>query len=522
MINDIKDYHFISVLGEGGMATVYLAVNTKFDVKVAVKVLKSNYINDHQISERFLSEARKLFSLSHPNIVKVTDLINEDGILAFVMDYLEGQTLWQYLEQHGALTEPAIIDLFSQMLDAVDYLHGKNLVHRDIKPSNFMVDAEGRVKLLDFGIVKNLDTSSPEYTITKTTHQMGTPSYMSPEHVKSTKDVTFKTDIYSLGVVLWQMVTGKRPYDTNTMSTFDIWTRIVNEELAATGTRFDQVIARATAKNPEDRFDDCKAFKGSLREGPDAEKTIVENRRDKVLPTPTDTTIIDVKRASAVTRPDTSPKTIIQQADSTLVQQAIVAEDSGSKITYADFHQIFSSLKGDYKILLFDAINDKIKSKYHDLMHPEGLADDVLAVYIKHGKEELFIGTINMQWNLIHDDNKYPLLWDAAVHEYYGIITIDLPVELADAINDLFHKINGRKYNADNNSPSASDTENKEGRSALYKLVYGGTIILMVFVVWFLLPGYEETHQWWFHWIAKIVYTLTSFSAAEQAAKSVG
>lgn len=522
MINDIKDYHFISPLGEGGMATVYLAVNTKFDVKVAVKVLKSSHVNDPHISERFLSEARKLFSLSHPNIVKVTDLINEDGILAFVMDYVEGQTLSQYLEQHGALTEPEIIDLFSQMLDAVAYIHGKSLVHRDIKPSNFMVDAEGGVKLLDFGIVKDLDRAAVQPPNTLSIHQMGTPSYMSPEYVKSTKDVTFKTDIYSLGVVLWQMVTGKRPYDTNMMSTFDIWTRIVNEELAPTGTRFDRVIARATAKNQDDRFDDCRQFKAYLREWPDADMNIIDNRRAKVLPPSSDTTIIDVKGVPPDTRTDTSPKTIIQQADSTKVQQAIVAEDSGSKITYADFYQIFSGLKGDYQILLFDDINDEIKSKYHALMHPEGLADDVLAVYIKQGEEELFIGTINLQWNVIHDDGKYPLLWDAEEHLYYGIITIDLPEELADAINDLFHKINGRKYNADNNTPSASDTENEESRSALYKLVYGGTIVLMVFVVWFLLPSYDESNQWWFHSNAKICYMMISFSVAKLAAKAVG
>jgi serine/threonine protein kinase len=345
---------------------------------------------------------------------------------------------------------------------------------------------------------------------------------MSTEHVKSTKDVTFKTDIYSLGVVLWQMVTGKRPYDTNTMSTFDIWTRIVNEELAPTGTRFDRVIARATAKNQDDRFEDCRQFRAYLREWPDADTTIIDNRRDKVLPTPTDTTIIDVKGAPPEARKLASQKTIIQHADISHVKQGIVFEKSGSKITYADFYQIFSGLEGEYKILLFDAIDDQKRSKYYELMLPEGMAEDVPAVYIQYNEEEIFIGTFDMSWNLFHSKINYPLLWEVAEHDYFGISTIDLPEELADAINELFHRINGRKYNADNNTPSASDTENKEGRSALYKLVYGVILVLMIFVVWFLLPGYEETHQWWFHWIAKIVYTLTSFSAAEQAAKSVG
>ena len=133
-----------------------------------------------------------------------------------------------------------------------------------------------------------------------------------------------------------------------------------------------------------------------------------------------------------------------------------------------------------------------------------------------------------MQWHFFNSENENYIICDAVnnyypnENYYFEFPDIELPSELADAINDLFHKINGRKYNADNNTPSASDTENNESRSALYKLVLDVTIALMMFVVWFLLPGYEETHQWWFHWIAKIVYTMTSVSAAKLAAKSVG
>ena len=150
------------------------------------------------------------------------------------------------------------------MLEAVGYVHEQGLIHRDIKPSNFMISSKGVVKLLDFGIAKNTDTTSAEYTQTGTTQNMGTPMYMSPEQVKSTKEVTAQSDIYSLGVVLWQMVTGKKPYDTNTISTFELQTKIVNEKLELTNTSFDAIITDATAKDLKGRYINCLQFKNQL------------------------------------------------------------------------------------------------------------------------------------------------------------------------------------------------------------------------------------------------------------------
>ena len=266
MLNQqIQNYTILSPLGEGGMATVHLAHDTKFDSNVAIKLLNTEYTHNENIRKRFLSEAKSMFKMSHPNIIKVTDLIDDGDTVAFVMEYVEGDTLKEYIERKGKLSDDEIKSIFSQMLDAVGYVHKQNLVHRDIKPSNFMVDPEGKVKLMDFGIAKNTDANAAEYTQTGTGMQMGTPMYMSPEQVRNTKEVTKSSDIYSLGVVLWQMVTGTKPYDTKTISSFDLQTKIVTEKLPLTNTFWDGMIEKATHKEVGHRFLDCTSFSDDIK-----------------------------------------------------------------------------------------------------------------------------------------------------------------------------------------------------------------------------------------------------------------
>jgi serine/threonine-protein kinase len=242
---EITNYKVTKELGRGGMAIVYLAHDNKFDTNVAVKVLNKELVNNENIRKRFIAEARKMFKMSHPNIIKVTDLIEEGDTVAFVMEYVEGETLKDYIDRKGKLSNEEIKNLFTQMLDAVGYVHEQNLVHRDIKPSNFMLDKKGRIKLMDFGIAKITDTFSAEYTQTGTGVLMGTPMYMSPEQITETKSVTDQSDIYSLGVVLWQMVTGQKPYNTNTLSSFQLQTKIVNEPLDNTNSHWDELIQKA-------------------------------------------------------------------------------------------------------------------------------------------------------------------------------------------------------------------------------------------------------------------------------------
>jgi serine/threonine protein kinase len=287
----IKDYQVKSELGQGGMATVYLAHDIKFQTNVAIKVLNKEYVHNDNIRKRFIAEARNMYKMSHPNIIKVNDLIDDGDKVAFVMEFIEGETLKEYLECKGKLSDAEIKAIFSQMLDAVGYVHDKKLVHRDIKPSNFMINSEGQVKLLDFGIAKNTDTNSADYTQTGTTQNMGTPMYMSPEQIKSTKDVTLQSDIYSLGVVLWQMVMGKKPYDTNTSSTYELQNKIVTQNLSLTNTLFDSVIEVATAKELNIRFNNCKELKSKLESLDE-----IDNERNLVYnpPSADDKTLIQV------------------------------------------------------------------------------------------------------------------------------------------------------------------------------------------------------------------------------------
>jgi serine/threonine protein kinase len=246
----LNNYTFEKEIGDGGMANVYLAKHSTLGHKVAIKVLKHEFVQHPNIRKRFLAEARNLAKMDHPHVVKVTDLIDAGDIVAFAMEYIEGQTLQEYIDQQGPLKDETISALWKQMIAAIDYIHDQGFVHRDVKPSNFMLGKDGKIKLLDFGIAKNNNTDTLDYTKTGLSQQMGTPLYMSPEQIKSTSDVTKATDIYSLGIVLWQMVKGKNVYNPQELSLAEIQAAIIRDPLPLTNTKWDSIIISATQKDP--------------------------------------------------------------------------------------------------------------------------------------------------------------------------------------------------------------------------------------------------------------------------------
>ena len=296
-MSTFKNYTIIKSLGKGGMSEVFLAEDNRFKTQVAIKVLNQKFSANSNISQRFIAEARNLFRMSHPNIVRVTDLIEEDGKKAFVMEYIEGRNLRDESERLKNLSQEIIRAWLNQMLSAIAYCHSKGLIHREIKPSNFMITNEGQIKLLDFGISKNSNNNS-EYTQTGTSQMLGTPMYMSPEQILETRSVDLRSDIYSLGVVLWQLVTGKKPYDSQTLSAFQIQTKIVNEPLTATGSKFDEIIKKCSAKDPSKRFQNCEEVQTAVNE--------LDNFRD--IGSTDDKTLLDINPSGDKTKVELAPK----------------------------------------------------------------------------------------------------------------------------------------------------------------------------------------------------------------------
>lgn len=220
-------YKVIKLIGEGGMGKVYLAEDTLLEKKVALKVLSSELCREEQFIERFKREAKIQSKLSHQNIVTLHNLLKSDDTYFIVMEFAEGITLQELIRNTGLIPEIRALKIFDKILNALKYAHSKNVIHRDIKPSNIMISENDDVKIMDFGIAKLLG----ERTITRTNTKLGSLYYMSPEQLNNPNDVDYRTDLFSLGIVLFEMVTGKLPYDIDTDSDFKIMNQIINSNI---------------------------------------------------------------------------------------------------------------------------------------------------------------------------------------------------------------------------------------------------------------------------------------------------
>lgn len=260
----LQNYRILSKLGEGGMGEIWKAEHLSIDRKVAIKVLHAQYARNEAIRKRFRNEALALSKLEHPNIVRVYDLIEEDGMLCIVLEYVEGRNLDDLVRNvSGPLPPEQLGAVFKQILAAVAYAHEQGVIHRDIKPSNFMLTADGTVKVLDFGIAKVI--GADEAQLTRTGTRMGTANYMSPEQVMGAP-LDLRTDIYSLGVTLFVLATGRNPYEGEEVE-FKVYNRIVHEPLPparqvyhAVSPNVEALIQKATTKDPRHRFQTCGEF----------------------------------------------------------------------------------------------------------------------------------------------------------------------------------------------------------------------------------------------------------------------
>ena len=260
----LSGYKILKKIGSGGMGDVYLAEHEVLETTVAIKSLHTNLVGDDSFRKRFRTEAKVHAKLDHPNVVKLLDYKERKDGLFLIMEYVDGKQLDEHIKKvTGPIPEKELTALFYQVLDAIGYAHKKGLVHRDIKPSNIMIDKEGSIKVLDFGIAK---MQEEEKGLTKTGIQIGTAAYMSPEQVDAKKLDTL-SDIYSLGVTLFYMAVGKSPYSDDTNS-FRIQEKIMREPFPTASDIYpgvsniiEKIINKATEKNKEDRYQSCKDFK---------------------------------------------------------------------------------------------------------------------------------------------------------------------------------------------------------------------------------------------------------------------
>ena len=200
-IND--RYEIIRMIGEGGMANVYLAQDTILERKVAVKILRGDLAEDEKFVRRFQREAISASSLTHPNIVEMYDVGEDDGKYFIVMEYVDGKTLKSLVKKRGGLTLPEVIDIMLQLSSGLACAHDSYIIHRDIKPQNIMILDDGTVKITDFGIAMALNSNE----LTQTNSVMGSVHYLPPEQANGS-GATIKSDIYSLGILMYELLTG--------------------------------------------------------------------------------------------------------------------------------------------------------------------------------------------------------------------------------------------------------------------------------------------------------------------------
>jgi eukaryotic-like serine/threonine-protein kinase len=256
-------YRIISRIGSGGMADVYCAEDTQLGRQVALKLLYRRFAEDDQFVERFRREASSAAGLQHPNVVQVFDRGQWDGTYYIAMEMLPGRNLKQVVRDHGALDPALAVDLVIQILKAARFAHRRGIVHRDIKPHNVIVDDEGRAKVTDFGIAR-----AGASDMTETGSIMGTAQYLSPEQAQGLP-VDARSDLYSIGIVLYELLTGRPPFDAESPVTIALKqvseTPVRPRDLnPAVPPALDAVVIRALRKEPAERFQDADAFVAAL------------------------------------------------------------------------------------------------------------------------------------------------------------------------------------------------------------------------------------------------------------------
>jgi serine/threonine protein kinase len=284
---EILNYRIEKIIGEGGMGTVYLACHTKIPNRLAaIKVLKSNFLSNENLKNRFRREMQIMANMSHENIIKLEQFDEDDMGMYLIMEYFDGIEIDDYLKNKiGIFPEEKAKPIMIQILKAFDFAHKQGIVHRDIKPANILINSDGtKIKILDFGIAKMKDDISMQ---TKSGAQIGTVFYMSPEQVLG-KELDARSDIYALGVTFYQMLTGLNPYhDLNTE--YEVYNKITKEDLQdpreiypGISDEMVNILRKSLAKDPTNRFQSCEEFISALNGEVDVEPIVIDSSIEPV------------------------------------------------------------------------------------------------------------------------------------------------------------------------------------------------------------------------------------------------
>jgi len=260
---EIGNYRIVDKIGAGGMGVVYKAIDTQLDRVVAVKALNPELSANPTLLQRFRGEARAQAQLNHPNLATLYAFLVQDGVAYMVMEFVDGETFHAMLARRGPIPAAEAVPLFRQALAGIGQAHRLGIVHRDIKPSNIMLNREGVVKVMDFGLAK----VAGDHGVTRTGVRLGTAYYMSPEQIL-VKPVDARSDIYSLGATLYEMLTARAPFQAD--SEYQILNDHVNtpppppSRLHEMPSGIEHAVLKALAKNPDDRFQTVEQFSAAL------------------------------------------------------------------------------------------------------------------------------------------------------------------------------------------------------------------------------------------------------------------
>lgn len=366
-------YELVRVLGKGAMGLVYEGRDPNLDRRVAIKTIKVENLTDEEAAEyeiRFRTEARSAARLQHPHIVSVYDSDRDGDIAYLVMEFIQGLDLKHHLDQGQRYTLRQAVSIMSDLLSALDYAHQQGVVHRDIKPANLLLEADGRVKLTDFGVARIQD--SGEATRTKGT-MVGTLKYMSPEQVHGLP-IDARSDLFSAGIVLYQLLTGTRPFDGT--GDYDIIQKIVGQAPPAPTSlnpqlpaAIDEVITRALAKSRDDRYASAQDFSTALQAaaGLAADPTITPPRSSARTPESSTWTSTMIKGESLVSTSSGTSGSITSLPGSTVTQEVelLYWKEIKDSLEVDDFREFLLKFPtGIYA--------DLARRRIKRLLHPDG------------------------------------------------------------------------------------------------------------------------------------------------------